>query len=255
MQAERFHFAQLRVKRILDVEGSAGAGPAISNVSSLGSVDKAFVATLAANFGATALELIWPTVEAVRQGRGGYEDGLHICGNAGNVAKAGALVKHQYRARGPEPVSPHFKSVFRLARNADATAPLQYFLLGSHNCSKSAWGRVTNDEVNECMTAAWRRAATHDCAVALAQLNVASFEMGVLFLPQLLSRVAQRDVELRFAYSGDAGAMPVPYRWPAPVFSSSGTAAPWTWDEDHHEPDRFGLIYTREKNLVAAYDV
>lgn len=98
---------------------------------------------------------------------------------------------------------------------------LCWLYMGSANLSKSAWGETQ---------------------LRGTQLAVASFELGVLFVPALLSRVAGRPVALAVAEHARAGAMPLPYAWPArrsfdPAAALRANAAladvPWAWDRDH----------------------
>jgi tyrosyl-DNA phosphodiesterase-1 len=134
-------------------------------------------------------------------------------------------------------VSPHIKTVFRLAAPG-ASRELCWLYVGSHNLSKSAWGEVQRPP---------------GAAFVRPQLRVASFELGVLFLPRLVGRVAGRPVRLLLGQGNAADhpapgeiVMPVPYRFPAEQYTASLSGQerlddmPWTWDVAYQQRDSLG---------------
>ncbi len=153
------------------------------------------------------LELVWPSVDTVRKGQNGYEDGLHICLSAKHYARSKQLFRYQYVSRPPQ-VSPHIKTFFRLAQDAERHQ-LQFLYVGSHNLSKPAWGE--------------RR-------VADRTLDIMSFEIGVVFFPRVHGGSISFD---DFA---------LPFEFPSVPYEGSG-AEPWVWDVEHPEPDVFGMSF------------
>ena len=212
-RADAWNYGQGRLQRLLQVEGREGRGPLLAQVTSVGYLTPGFVAQLSMALGGP-LELVWPSVETVRAGQNGYEDGLHICLTAKNSAQARRLFRHQYISRPPQ-ASPHIKSFFRLAQDA-GEHELQFLYCGSHNLSRPAWGE--------------RRATDR-------ALEVMSFEIGVLFFPRLLQRE-------RLFFEDFA----LPFEFPAVPFEGGG-GEPWVWDVAHDQPDRFGHTYGADMTI------
>lgn len=215
VKASAFHYGMKRVRRLLDVEGATqGEGPVFAQITSVGATSPDYRSELAKCFGATTVDAIWPSLETIRNGKGGYEDGTHICLNARNAHSD--LLKWEYRGRGEE-ISPHIKTFFRFASKTERT--LAFFYLGSHNLSKSAWGHGMPNEQQHTLV-------------------IKSFELGVVFLPQLASRNASTPV--RWTLEDFC----IPYQFPPAKLTK-----PWCWDVHYAEPDKYGFAYASDKSV------
>eukprot|EP00892_Ulva_mutabilis_P008980 jgi/Ulvmu1/6454/UM003_0084.1 len=109
-----------------------------------------------------ALQLIWPTQAQIAGSFEGWSAGLSVPGYAHNVRKPflRALWSRWGAALGPRSrAMPHIKSFCRYSGDEVA-----WFLLGSHNLSKAAWGELQKERTS---------------------LFIRSYELGVLCLPEL----------------------------------------------------------------------
>lgn len=122
-------------------------------------------------------------------------------------------------------VSPHIKTMFRLKPGGGREVSWLY--MGSHNLSKSSWGEEQ---------------------LQGKQFKVLSFEIGVVFLPSLVSRVAGAPVSLVLGNSNALDArvpgqivLPIPFRYPASPYSANYSGGPddvpWQWDVPQSAPD------------------
>ena len=241
---------------ILEAEGlgagSAG-GPLVVQCSSLGRLSANYLAALRAALGGERMELVWPSAESVRAGRLGWAAGGSLCLNAKAVdAPMRQLMRCKYEglpvssssccflfclqqfAQERAGVSPHIKTLWRMA--AGAGRELRWLYVGSANLSKSAWGEVQQP-----------------ASGGPPQLRVASFEIGVLFVPRLVSRCAGRPVRLLLGEGNErdrpaAGdiVLPVPFRYPCEQYSATLSGQerlddmPWTWDVAYQQRDSQG---------------
>ena len=148
--------------------------------------------------GAGPIQLVWPTVAEVRASLLGYAAGGSIPGNTKNLAKPHVAARlHAWRAPGeemsnpeekktiragagsnPHPYGraravPHIKTFARYARMRTGAGPatLAWVFLGSHNLSGAAWGKFEKNET---------------------QLNVLSYELGVLLAPALVGPTTKK---------------------------------------------------------------
>ncbi|KAL3159457.1 hypothetical protein ABBQ38_009882 [Trebouxia sp. C0009 RCD-2024] len=159
--------------------------PLIAQFSSLGSLDERwltneFRGSLSAGLtssggrlgagaaGPQGFQLIWPTVQDIRDSVEGWRGGASVPGPAKNVNKP--FLQPYWHRWGGEPwgrqrAMPHIKSYTRYQGQQVA-----WFILASHNLSKAAWGALQKQGT---------------------QLFIRSFELGVMFLPSLEARYQQ----------------------------------------------------------------
>jgi tyrosyl-DNA phosphodiesterase-1 len=145
------------------------------------------------SLGEGPIQLVWPTVSEVRSSLLGYAAGGSIPGNTRNLAKPHVAARlHAWRALGEsrktepktetsssrgsayssnrhpygrERAVPHIKTYTRYALRSDGPPKLAWVFLGSHNLSGAAWGKFEKNQT---------------------QLNVRSYELGVLLAPNLV---------------------------------------------------------------------
>jgi tyrosyl-DNA phosphodiesterase-1 len=229
-----------RIAQILSEEGELerGQNNIVFQCSSIGSMSQNYInhfTNILSGNDDTTLELVWPSTEFVRTVRGmGYAAGGSICFNRKNYSPHVKKVMKSKYIGVPErdAVAPHIKTLFRLENDGAASRNLSWMYMGSHNFSKSAWGEPQNQG---------------------GQFRVASFELGVLFLPKLLSRVAGNPVTLKLGNSNrlDTKAfgeivMPIPYQYPCPQYDQTKTDlenTPWMWDVPQTYPDVGGEFW------------
>jgi tyrosyl-DNA phosphodiesterase-1 len=142
--------------------------------------------------------------------------------------------------------------MFRLKSSGNVARELSWMYMGSHNLSKSSWGEEQ---------------------LQGRQFKVLSFEIGVVFIPALISRCAKVPISLvlgkgnvadgprvpgisckndpnveelfKFCLTGQI-VLPIPYRYPAESYSAKHSGSerpddmPWQWDVAYHKPDVFG---------------
>ncbi|CAM9812363.1 unnamed protein product [Sphacelaria rigidula] len=253
-----------------DRRNKVGDGASSSSVSSSGSVLK------------ERLRLVWPTTESVRASSTGWAAGGSIPCRTNDMFGGGFNRPDMRRFERNEPRpelqdllrrwqgnpavnrtinAPHIKSYvrYRETRGTGGEARLDgdevaWFLLTSSNLSRSAWGFLDKNST---------------------QLNVRSFEMGVMFLPSLLGGELNgregdgvdggdtRDAtkftctpgemgltqRLPLSYGIPAGKaiplaqLPLPYVLPAPRYNYQGGDRPWVWDREYAIPDKFGRTW------------
>ena len=180
-KAASWNYGYRRVQRLLDIAKCASdqavdaRGVLYAQVSSVGSLNPTFMERFSLAFGASSTSVIWPSVDLVRRGLNGYEDGLHICLDRQKLEKARSWIKLQYEA---EFISPHLKTFFRFRNEASDCHSLAFFLCGSHNISIPAWGREGGNA-----------------------FSIQSFELSVMFLPFMHNnRLSIGDFTLPFSW-------------------------------------------------------
>jgi tyrosyl-DNA phosphodiesterase-1 len=124
---------------------------------------------------------------------------------------------------------PHIKSYARFNPSDDGAGELDWAILTSSNLSKAAWGSLQKNKT---------------------QLMIRSYELGVMFLPQLktedtdatprLVTVGSKSVDR----SGDEPTrlLPLPYGFPLTTYNPRKDE-PWVWDLVRESPDIFGGAY------------
>lgn len=225
------HYGFRRIQHVLNCEGALrGVDKLTVQCSSLGLLSDNYISSLKQALCGSAnakMELIWPSAEFVRTSIVGWNAGGSIPFNEkGYNSAIQSIMTYKYGGTADRvAVPPHIKTMFR--RENEQSNLVSWFYLGSHNLSKSSWGE---SQLND------------------TQFRVPSFEIGVLFLPRLLSQTAGCPVELRLGSAGDVAAgtpgnMPLPYVYPPQgrydhVRNKTGDQhrnldnMPWMWDHD-----------------------
>lgn len=117
---------------------------------------------------------------------------------------------------------------------------LDWAILTSANLSKAAWGAHQKNDT---------------------QFMIRSYELGVLFLPQLLEKKTNNSSSARTASEGsnklvvlgskaqqqqstqrNQFVLPLPYSFPLTTYNPK-TDEPWVWDVMREDPDIFGNCY------------
>jgi tyrosyl-DNA phosphodiesterase 1 len=210
---------------------------------------------------AAAVRVVWPTMEEVRGSRLGWAMGGSLPGARDKVDRlrrpdAAGLVRlcrwgGAGSPEGRERSMPHVKTYLRHAGGPGGVA---WVVVGSHNLSAAAWGRLER---------------------AGSQLRIRSFELSVLLLPSLLvpappppaAAAAGADADAAAAAanrepcdftttaeaaaaSGDGGggaarrvALPLPYALPPEEYGVGDV--PWAWDVPLAAADAFGRTFPR----------
>ncbi len=197
-----------------------------------------FLVFTRSTLGGGKMKLIWPSTEFIRTSLQGYGAGGSVCFNAKNlIGPTKSILRLKYEGV-PERanVSPHIKTMFRLKAGRE----LLWMYMGSHNLSKASWGEEQ---------------------LQGKQFKILSFEIGVVFLPSLVSRCAGSPVTLLLG-NGNASdpprahgqiIMPIPYRYPASQYSASYgggmSDTPWQWDVPQQKPDMLGRAWPGIGNL------
>ena len=113
-------------------------------------------------------KLVFPSVENVRTSLEGYKAGGSIPYNQATAKKQEYLVSFmsQWRSEclGRSRASPHIKTYIRCSKDCKKIA---WLVLTSANLSKAAWGNLEKNK---------------------SQLAIRSFELGVVFIPQMIVR-------------------------------------------------------------------
>ncbi|CAO2842603.1 unnamed protein product [Amaranthus hypochondriacus] len=246
--------------------------PLVYQFSSLGSLDEKWMSELRTSMSSGVCAdksplglgeplIIWPSVEDVRWSLEGYAAGNAIPSPLKNVEKeflkrywAKWKATHSGRCR----AMPHIKTFVRYKGQN-----LAWFLLTSANLSKAAWGALQKNS---------------------SQLMIRSYELGVLFLPTVItngSRFSCTDakgtqtdsrgsivnyesrktklVTLTWQRREDDDSdsetvpLPVPYELPPKLYSSEDI--PWSWDRQYSQKDIYGQVWPRQVKLYSAQDV
>jgi tyrosyl-DNA phosphodiesterase-1 len=236
-----------------EISHSANAGQLICQFSSIGSLSEKWLKEFVSSISipqerndtgtgkmdrqqlnlADSVKLVYPTAEEIRLSIEGYGGGKSVPGRTNNVQKS--FLKPLYckwassetgsGTRNPIHKAnnvPHIKSYYQLTPDGSA---MEWFMLGSHNLSKAAWGEVINGKYGKC-------------------LRVLSWELGVFVSPKL---TGGRLVP----YTGNGNThrtqgqdssrdtvVPLPYRMHPERYNS--TDEPWTVDTAYNRADRFG---------------
>jgi tyrosyl-DNA phosphodiesterase-1 len=242
----------------------------VSSISSLG-VENSFldeiVYAMTPRTADHRVNLIWPTVATIRNSNQGYYSGGSLPARQRDIfdSSSATVVKSCLRnilrrwegeISGRSLVMPHMKCYFEYAihhtahkrkrDNSDSDTniifkldnnnhleasecSLSWFLLTSSNLSMAAWGKKEKKG---------------------KQLYIKSYELGVLFLPELIKSTRRNfsctpqhavlGVDAADKEEMNLVSFPVPFRFPAPAYSSGDI--PWTWDCFYDIPDRFGNV-------------
>lgn len=254
-----------------------------------------------ARLGDGPMQLIWPTAEEVRSSLGGYTSGGSIPGPSKNIHRPHVTNKlHRWRggevqsgdanlagsrgygdgdessgSAGEHPFGrgkamPHIKTFARYERptggdaapGASRGARLAWCLIGSHNLSAAAWGKLEKNAT---------------------QLAVLSYELGALFYPSLVGKrvpapfscvetvglrpvrclanarprldegETDKDGEATFVHAKTADATispgaktamaPMPFPVPPTPYATRQGDVPWVVDAVYPRPDMWGMTW------------
>ncbi|XP_033639145.1 tyrosyl-DNA phosphodiesterase 1-like [Asterias rubens] len=166
------------------------------------------------------LKLIFPSKDNVRTSLEGYPAGASIPYGIKTAKKQLYFNSflHQWvsNSRGRSRASPHIKTYSRMSPDSQHIA---WFLVTSSNMSKAAWGALEKNG---------------------QQLMIRSYEMGVLFLPDIFASETTRFAVSRSAASEDSELV-FPLPWDTPLVPYSKEDRPWVWDIAYTDlPDPHG---------------
>ncbi|KAL9236902.1 hypothetical protein vseg_011516 [Gypsophila vaccaria] len=249
--------------------------PLIYQFSSLGSLDEKWMMELKSSMssgssvdktplGSGDPLIVWPTIEDVRWSLEGYAAGNAIPSPIKNVEKeflkkywAKWKATHTGRCR----AMPHIKTFARYSGQN-----LAWFLLTSANLSKAAWGALQKNS---------------------SQLMIRSYELGVLFLPNVVKNShgfsctdntssPKSDKKDKKGTTSDSSVrktklvsltwqgretddpnyelvrLPVPYELPPQLYTSQDV--PWSWERQYRQKDVYGQVWPRQVKLYSAQD-
>ncbi|XP_013779877.1 tyrosyl-DNA phosphodiesterase 1-like [Limulus polyphemus] len=232
-------FGHLKLRKVLNLHGPekslvTSSWPLIGQFSSIGSLGTdqnqwlcgEWLASLGTVKGCsltskTPLQLVFPTVNNVRESLEGYPAGTSLPYSI-NVAKKQPYLRnflYQWKSDrlSRSHASPHIKTYLRVSPDNSSVA---WFLLTSANLSKAAWGVLEKNG---------------------SQFMIRSYELGVLFMPQyLVSRKVFGVPEVKERKANmETISFPVPYDIPLIPYSNKDEI--WIWDIPHIKaPDRHG---------------
>lgn len=207
---------------------SSSSGPVVCQFSSMGSLTEKYLQELYQSMDVNSahrpkderpnktkvplsqkLQLVYPTVDQIRDSCEGYAGGGSVPGPYRNVSKP--FLRPLYHRWSDEGHVGHLKTYYQISNDS-----MEWFVLTSHNLSKAAWGEVQT-------RAAGRR------------LFVRHWELGVWMCPPL-----EDGTKLAPYGTFDAAvtAVPLPYPFrPVPYRSSD---QPWAVDRVYETADSFG---------------
>jgi tyrosyl-DNA phosphodiesterase 1 len=170
-------------------------------------------------------QLVWPSVEYVRNCIDGYTAGGSLCCNAKNMKDfmIPLLRRYQPLIAARERIPPHIKTYYRYSTDGK----LSWAMTTSANLSTGAWGQVQQNG---------------------QQIMIRNFEIGVLFLPSLVSSaLAVPNIEffgsnlpsIDLAASPPRVSYPLPCHFPPAKYGSNEKY--WVWDIQYGQPDVYGL--------------
>jgi len=236
---QRYGYAKVRQwLEKLGPSPDSDEGSLVVQCSSIGTLSDKWVRSFCRGFGArdSALRLVWPGVDFIRNCVDGYVAGTSLFLSETSVARkstrpyfTGQLYHYRPHESGPlrkrRRAPPHIKTIYYQPRG---TTEYTLYYTGSHNFSKAAWGE-------ECRT--W--------GGKLGPWFVTrNFEVGVLFHKALLGdqEYASPDSE---AAPGKV-LLPTPYRHPCDrlhVDEHLSANAPWIHTRSYAMPDQLGFRY------------
>ncbi|XP_043233962.1 tyrosyl-DNA phosphodiesterase 1-like [Amphibalanus amphitrite] len=164
--------------------------------------------------------VIFPCEEDVRTSLEGYEAGSCLPYRWGQDNKQRWLYefmcKWRSETRNRTRAMPHIKTYTQISPDGRKMA---WFLLTSHNLSRSAWGVTQKQDKQMCSR---------------------SYELGVMFLPKFLG------CEYLSVLTGDSvapGGISLPYCVPLTAYQPG--EQPWIIDKAHKKPDIFGTSLSK----------
>jgi len=194
------------------------------------------------------LQIVWPTVDEIRNSIEGYYGGGSVCGKTKNVSLE--FLKPLYRrwtnvSSDPLQTSRHVPHIKTFLQPSNDGRSIDWLCLTSHNLSIAAWGQVQKRSKNQ----------TNDEKI----LFIRHWELGVFFSADTLSRgngkqarivpladidtdsngIICLDGEDDEGEDGDVIRVPLPYSLHTPSYA--GNENPWTDDSVfYQQPDVYG---------------
>ena len=223
-------------------------GPLVCQFSSIGGISekwfKSFISSLSVsgervlhNSLEAAVRLVWPTGEDIGSSVEGYVGGGSVPGYLKNLEKPflKPLFCKWSSSTSKNPIFksqnvPHIKTYYQL-NDDDSFA---WFLVGSHNLSKPAWGQEINGQYG--MT-----------------FKVCAWELGVFLCPELYSNQNEESFRMvpvdgtRKERPGDIF-IPLPYHYHPQHYGKFDEL--WSWEKRYAKPDRFGR-HAANDNLLS----
>lgn len=169
------------------------------------------------------LKLIYPTVDNVRVSLEGYPAGTCLPYSTQTASKQSYLINflHHWRSegRGRTRACPHIKTYMRASPDFSMAA---WFIVTSANLSKAAWGVLEKNG---------------------SQLMIRSYEIGVMFLPNLFDmRRLRLTSDVKEATNSEKSMFLLPYDVPLTRYDKDD--APWIYDQAYKElPDTNGMMW------------
>ncbi|XP_003390083.1 PREDICTED: tyrosyl-DNA phosphodiesterase 1-like [Amphimedon queenslandica] len=237
-----FKWGHMKLRKVLEEHGPSASTttkdwPVIGQFSSIGSLGPApsswltsewltslsscwktgTVKTLRSEIPKGKLQLVFPTVENIKNSLEGYMAGGSVPYASQTALKQPYLTTffNQWVAEGygRSRASPHIKTYMRVSPTCDRLA---WFLLTSANLSKAAWG-------------GFEKKGT--------QLRIRSYEIGVLLLPDDESGTLMVGES-----SSNNSMLPIPIDLPLTDYKT--TDRPWIWNDRYLAPDCKGNVWT-----------
>ena len=168
------------------------------------------------------LKLIYPTIKNVKDSLEGYSAGGSLPYGVKLAMKQRYLKEYlcQWVANnvGRSLASPHIKSYTRISPDSKSSP---WFLLTSANLSKAAWGVYEKDQ---------------------SQLMIRSYEIGVLFIPEVDADRNQPLYNLEPNITkAKQKSLQLPYD--VPLIPYASTDKPWVWDIKYTTEDSHGRLW------------
>ncbi|GAB1609870.1 tyrosyl-DNA phosphodiesterase 1-like [Argonauta hians] len=235
-------WGHLKLRKILVENGpdklEVGSWPVVCQFSSIGSLGPSadkwlcgeFHQSLAAcrssilpSMQPDKMKLIFPSVENVRISLEGYPAGTCLPYSIQTASKQPYLVKflHQWKSegRGRTRACPHIKTYMRPSPDYSVAS---WFLVTSANLSKAAWGVLEKDAT---------------------QLMIRSYEIGVLFLPNVFdTKRLKLTNDVSEGVLSEKPSFVLPFDIPLKPYRRDDE--PWIYDIAHKElPDCNGMMW------------
>jgi tyrosyl-DNA phosphodiesterase-1 len=230
---ECHHQGYLKVKRSIEKYVGSNSksalsayGPVVCQFSSIGAISekwlREFVGSLSVPVAkkhrplgnlVDAVKLVWPTGKEIQSSVQGIGGGGSVPGRLKNLSKPFLNPLYcKWSCNTSNPIFkgrnvPHIKTYYQL--NSDDS--FAWFMLGSHNLSKAAWGEVINGRYGQC-------------------LRVNSWELGVFMCPNLLANETESVVLSPVGVDSNprtAATIPIPLPYNCRPKHYQSVDAPW----------------------------